>query len=398
MKQINIDPHSGIHTFEVKRRFPTSAFCTVREAVGKTGKLFPLDHPPNGKEHKQFSVSGCKYPGIRIRLRQSDQWAPACNSEFHHNYLSLLVTPQGIVRHFRGQPCDPVEIFEPTLENSQLVAGYIESIYRDLGFESLFDSIKGQEVNLIPNGFESLTIARIDYCADLSLESDKMVKTYIKLARQGNFPARFKPSVRYDETAHRTKPYSGQVKYRGTTVAVLLYDKNEQLLNALKYEPGPAKGLLRFEIQAYSGKVRYLKYSRKLTNLGLLQCASEMSHYEFKEYMPQVFWSGCYLPQTSAVTVLKQAVKDGSLREKDRVLIETFMNEVDRIGGITEVFDAIESPYMRRKLRGLMDMQHINPVRLPASTAHELGVVSLPSIPCLLGLVADDAAKEASIA
>lgn len=221
MLKINTEPHYGMHTFEVKRRFPTSAFRTVKEAVGKTGKLFPLDHPPKGKESKHFGVKDCKYPGIRIRLRQSDQWSPEYSAEVHHNYVSLIVTPRDIIRHLNGKPYDPVGIFEPTLESCQLVAGYVADVYRDLGFESVYDSTRKREVNLIPDGFESLKIARIDYSVDLALESEKMVKRYLKLARQGNFPTCFKPNIRYDETAHRSKPYPGQVKYCGTTLAVL---------------------------------------------------------------------------------------------------------------------------------------------------------------------------------
>lgn len=139
--------------------------------------------------------------------------------------------------------------------------------------------------------------------------------------------------------------------------------------------PDAAIGLLRFEIQMFSPKIRYLmrKYP-ELNHQSILRYLGEISRVEFSRYTVMLFATGRHYTLDTACELVKQA----GFRKECRIL--EFLNAVSMSRSLADIireYELIHQPYkgILKKLRKI----NVNPVTIPRRWGDfPLGLESVP--------------------
>lgn len=394
--QLNQHHNFSIHTFELSLKFDTRLFHIIRNRLKTVGHVYPDSHHEEGTV--LYGVRNSRFPGIRVKLKQTTHWMATQQRNGHKNYIILIVCPQTIVQAQRGY-FDSVEIFEASPENCHLVEQTILHLCCSIGLHQMCGKEEGSSINLIPRGMESFLMTRLDFCVNHQFASPEEVRLYLKLARQAHYPLQMEPRTYYCPIAHRKKQYPNEVKFEGATLSIYAYDKQAQLLDAFGGRPSDyptAKGVLRIEIQSMRGKLAYLmlrKPEHELSNREILHQSHSISRAEFERYLPTIFHSGVYISHKQIGAVLQHCVKGGTLKERYWPELWEYVKNVRSEGCVTIVAERYRendknngtSQYSRiqRQLKKL----GINPVLAPAGIKGQYGTISVPSIPQLFGII-----------
>jgi len=218
----------------------------------------------------------------------------------------------------------------------------------------------------------NFTLHRIDLCRNVFLSSQKMVENYIDLLKRCFIPNGFMwNEVGGVEYAIRLKD---GIKISNNSLSIVAYNKKAQMVKQGDYysivDIEEATGLLRFEIQLFTGRLNYIcrgdKSIKRLCKF-LHICQTE-SRKHFEAYIPKVFLMGDYYYFDDAKNIILRSDYYEPTKEKMLTLLVSVSTHRNLMVALDDVLQKYKpsNPYnFVRSLIKCFDELYLNPVTIP---------------------------------
>jgi hypothetical protein len=235
--------------------------------------------------------------------------------------------------------------------------------------DSFYWTLFGIGISYLMSGFK---LNRIDMCRNIFLYNQGTVKTYLELMKKCYVPTGYTwNEVGGVEFGIQLKD---GIRIASNSLAVVAYNKQAQMIKQNGYYSPvaieEAAGLLRFEIQLYARRLRYLcRLDNSLNNLrNFIHCSEALSVQHFEEYIPKVFLRGDYYP----IEVSRKIVADSDFYVSTKQKMLTLLNRVSTQRNLMTALDDVcrqynpTDPYQfTRNLIKCFDAIYLNPVTIP---------------------------------
>lgn len=277
-------------------------------------------------------------------------------------------------------------IIEATI-NPKILAGVIDYLtaatYTIMGCAvGSFNNIS-KEISPLLYNFHDYQIARIDYCANISLdeivpECDPM--QIMNLIKRSDIPHHYEEWMEYDYTAHRTKSRPESFYLKSKSVTINYYSKYLQLLNISKnneekgYLPinqeilDASRNILRFEVQCKYHKIYSLSQeAEKAGDHSFNKCKSLLAPIRciliISSYYKKVIGKGDWYTLSEAIRIIKS--QDFNCQKEDH-LIQT-LKYVSKCRSLAKAKSSCPIEKIGAFIRTLKELEtlNINPVTIP---------------------------------
>lgn len=232
---------------------------------------------------------------------------------------------------------------------------------------------------------ETFLLSRVDFCVNAFCNSPDEVKTYIALARKGNYPKGYKETFPFAERRKNKKQIDHRRSFDLTNenreVQISLYDKYEQLLNIniAKETAKHAKGILRFEKRCYKKEIYSIlgEYEPVYYDLSTLKYLLSMARYELIQEIETIFTAGrYYLLETAQKKIDESKLKQHEKEQMQFWIYAASKHQRSSVAWNMTVEKFNLDGYHRKKLKQNMAQLDLNPTTIGVRSRFE----TLPSI------------------
>lgn len=173
----------------------------------------------------------------------------------------------------------------------------------------------------IPLDTYMFQVHRIDFCANLELESRDKVENYMRIMRKGAYVYNGKRKVEYSKTQKKMVPTKHSFTIYGKSFEFAIYDKYKQMksTNNLLYSDDLESGLtqIRFELRVKRSKEKLLEEKYRLYTIeNVIKSIKEISEIELTKFIIKAFGRGTFVKYDIAKNTIKQSNNHSKTKEK----------------------------------------------------------------------------------
>ena len=194
---------------------------------------------------------------------------------------------------------------------------------------------------------DSLTLNRLDFCADLKFDSQIQAEEYIKLLKCGIPPKVLSEHIYFNEKQHRYTTYKESLLLECKSYSFQAYSKYEQMINHKMAHPENASGIVRLELRASKTKLEQLakKYglvSPKENYIQFLLSSPSITRQEIPEIISKMVGSSDF----HEYQYVKKQILESSMKDSDKSMMLDIINYLSRHSSAQ---DLLEKFYITNK-------------------------------------------------
>ena len=330
----------GFHTFEARFKLTKTQFNGLKNDLHSKGVEIYTDKM-SCERHKPYIFKGLKDNGIIAILSKYEQ------DSYKHYVLKYRINPRRVID-----------------ENNYV--GIFNSANVDVMMYQVNNALKSVS-KLFPD-ISDCTIARIDYCANVKLDSAKDVELYLDLLKRCNIPDNFEIKKYYDKKAKKKIILQdGLILSRSNLVNITFYNKQRQMGKQDFNYPdcNNANGIIRFEIQCLKRKAFNLTKRTKSKDIAeFLNKSDKICDDVFTQYLPSLYGTGDFYTLERAMEIISHS----NYSDKTKKKMIWLVNKASKYSNLNKAINEMHNFYDAKVERDLIkkfNKCNLSPLTIP---------------------------------
>jgi len=368
----------GIHTFNTSFDISEIIYDDILRQLFEYASVNKCRLIPDKKELTKKQIR--RFLNIADKIDNDWNYNRSWTLDLRQRGLNIVLQEMAIFdkEHKRNKDIKPVKFVNYCIRYivnpAQIMGGDYYNIYTENHFIDVcnrIDEITASVCELLPS-MHDIYLRRIDFCRDITLDSQKHIDTYIEILQKYQKHKRFRLLWLPAGNNRRVLPMGSMTLQRGATM-LYIYDKFYEMWSKRSHYPAEdifkSEGILRLELRIYNDKIYYEKKKRGLENtLDFLNESMKLARHFFGYYLKILFCEGDYYSYDRANEIIENSRHTEKTKAKLKTLLECISDRHSINGGINAMIECGYKAYQINYAINQLNELNVNPVTISRRT------------------------------